>query len=83
MVKPMAKPKNKTIEPERSLNQFCAINFVLKTNGPDISIILLNDFRKPKKTNITSAFLVPYGNQKARKTLKQVFFLLNKKSKNQ
>ena len=71
MVKPMAKPKNKTIEPERSLNQFCAINFVLKTNGPDISIILLNDFRKP------------YGNQKARKALKQVYFLLNKKSKNQ
>jgi len=60
---------NKTIEPERSYNESSGSTFAFKTNGADISIILLNDFRKPKKMEITSAFFVPFGYQKLTKTV--------------
>jgi len=61
--------KNKTIEPERNYNQSGGSTFVFKTNGADVSIILLNYFRKPKKMKITSAFFVPFRNQKLTKTV--------------
>ena len=60
---------NKTIEPERSYNQSGGSTFVFKTNGADVSIILQNDFRKPQKMHITSAFFPPFGYQKLTKTV--------------
>ena len=60
---------NKTIEPKRNYNQSHGSTFVFKTNGADASIILQNDFRKPQKMNITSAFFAPFGNQKLTITL--------------
>ena len=60
---------NKTIEPERSYNNSDGSNFVFRTTGADVSIIVQNDFRKPKKIEIKSAFFAPLNNQKLTKTI--------------
>ena len=42
---------------------------MFKTAGADVSIILQNDFRKPKIMEITSAFFAPLNNEKISKTI--------------
>ena len=56
--------ENKTIESERSYIKSGGSTFVFKTTGADVSIILQNDFRKPQKMEVTSAFFAPLHNQK-------------------
>ena len=42
---------------------------VFKASGAVVSIILLSDFRRPKQTEITSAFFVPSMDQKLTKII--------------
>ena len=42
---------------------------MFNTVGADVSIILLNDFIIPNKSEITSAFFAPFENQNLTKTI--------------
>ena len=51
---------------------------MFKTTGADVSIILLNDFRKPNQIKITSALFPPFRNQKLTKMINFITGIFSK-----
>jgi len=78
---------NYTVESERGYNSIkkdTDSTFVFKTNGADVSVILLNDFRNDStmQAEITGAFFAPFRNQTLTKILNFKTGIFIKKSIN-